>query len=192
MKKLTFTQKSILVLYREFFEKNYVCCDLSHIGIQNAIYVLQEKGVYPGQEYEFSWNGNYGPYSADLEGQLKALDLNSEIVKRFYYNYNEFGDQIIKYIYTEEQIKKLDECTTLIEIINHYKKFEEVFGGLLFIGKTVFPSSDFSIVNNELKRRKPHLNDDKINFVIWECLIYLGLIKNVNNNLNMTRRLEKK
>lgn len=191
--ELSFAQKSILVLYKEFYKKEYDCSNVSHIQMQNAIYVLWENGISSDMNFEFTWVDNLGPYSPELENQLKILDLNGNLLIRFYNKYNFSGCNLLERIYKEEQIEKIENCCNLLDILFNYQNIGEILGGLLFIGKNIYPGADFDYVNEELKKRKPHLNDDRVNMSAWNCLKYLNLLKtfSINNSVSFVKKLTK-
>lgn len=148
--------KSIKVIYKSILGDDLNSSELEdQIKAQKLVYLIENKGIMIG-DYSFVW-GKYGPYSCDLQRDILSGDDNQV----------EFSKSMKKAI---EEIK---EC---IENRGQYSKvhFLELLASLHYIRKLErFGLVDYSVALEEVKIRKPHLNNEADNVVAINILKHL-------------------
>ncbi len=133
------------LLYHEEFSYN----DFSkRLKMQKGIYLLQELGI-PVGDYRFSWY-RHGPYSQSLLDDMYTI-FSAE-------NFTLIPD-------TEAAVKELSEALKVpSDSVYSAEDWAECLGSLHFLKENIFSfnTSDEELLL-ELKKRKPHLNDDNAN-----------------------------
>lgn len=144
--------KFLLPVYKKVFGQSFSYSRFDdRLQMQKMVYLLQEEGVNIGH-YGFDWY-KHGPYS-----QVLLDDM-----------YIEDGNECIKLNYTshvESCIERLKEIFNDCEAQKTYgmKNWTECLASIHFLKNKEMGSnaSEYDIIS-ELKKRKPHLNDDILN-----------------------------
>lgn len=186
MAKLTFDERALLTAYRRFYGEKYPAKDGTntdaHVQAQKMCFLLSLRGVNIG-DFGYSWN-YHGPYSAGLQSQLRALDQHADLVGEFYDSHldesvffsdsNEAGT-----LFTVKQKNLIDELSSSLkmpECGEEKRKWSELLGSITFLGSSVLPGADFTMINSELKKRKPQYNDNDYNYKAWTLLEKVGIL----------------
>ena len=187
MAKLTFDERALLTAYRRFYGENYPAKDGAntdaHVQAQKMCFLLSLHGVSVG-DFGYSWN-YHGPYSAGLQSQLRALDQHADLVSEFY---DAHQDECVLFsdsneadaLFTIKQKSLIDELSRSLKIPEcgeEKRKWSELLGSITFLGRSVLPGADFSMVNSELQKRKPQYNDSNYNYSAWTLLEKIGILQ---------------
>lgn len=117
--------------------------------MQKAVYLLQEMGV-PVGDYAFFWY-KHGPYSQDLQEAMHAVDHQHSST-----NITFSSDM-------DSALVRLSEVLNR-EVSYKLPQWAECLASLHYLRSNVFSaSSNPEEIVAELKRRKPHLDDDQLN-----------------------------
>lgn len=121
----------------------------ARLKLQKEIYLLQEEGIKVDDNYDFLWY-KHGPYSQALQNDILNLSNTPDISLK----------------YTDEAKRILGDLRLMINSNTQYTvtNWVECLASLQYLRSNVFgrSSKDIDIIN-ELKKRKPHLNNDKEN-----------------------------
>lgn len=129
------------------------------LKMQKAVYLLQEMGV-PVGDYAFFWY-KHGPYSQDLQDAMYAVD-----------NHDSSSD----ITFSSDMNSALERLSELLNQKVKYKtpQWAECLASLHYLQSNVFSaSSDPKDIVAELKRRKPHLDDENLNLKALEMVTAL-------------------
>ncbi|MBL7576465.1 hypothetical protein SAMN00017477_0097 [Peptoniphilus asaccharolyticus DSM 20463] len=122
---------------------------LERMKMQKIVYLMKVMGIEVGN-YNFYWY-KYGPYSQELQNDI--ISYNESI-----------QDCSIKY--SDDAIDTMNYIKGMVDINTEYDKAHwlECLGSIYYIKTNVMKSkvSDDKI-NEELKKRKKHLNNDNAN-----------------------------
>lgn len=148
-------------VYKNVFEKDFDSSKFEErLKMQKMVYLLQNMGISIG-DYNFLWY-KHGPYSQVLQNDI----LSEEDIKP------------IDLKYSNDAKKEIDKLKKAMAEENlHYSQAEwiECLGSLLYIKENVLSSSsNEDDIIKELKKRKPHLDNDTDNkkaFSILDGLI---------------------
>lgn len=144
--------KFLLPVYEKVFNHpfSYRNCD-DRLQMQKMVYLLQEKGVAIGH-YGFDWY-KHGPYS-----QVLLDDMHMEN-----------GRAYIQLNYTSETEKRIEELRGFFndsEALDKYgmKNWTECLASIHFLkNKEMGSNASEDEVLQVLTKRKPHLNNDRLN-----------------------------
>lgn len=132
-------------IYSLLYGEEFSYSDFSmRLKMQKGIYLLQEMGV-PVGDYRFSWY-KHGPYSQSL---LDDMYVVSSV------------DNVILTPDTEISLNELSEALKIPENSAYSSKdWAECLGSLHYLKENIYSiNADDSELLEELKKRKPHLND---------------------------------
>lgn len=136
--------------YQKIFHKPFSYSSFEQrMEMQKAVYLLQEMGV-PVGDYAFFWY-KHGPYSQDLQDAMYTVDSQ---------------ESPSNITFSSDMESALEKLSALLNKDVKYKKpqWAECLASLHYLQANVFSaSSDSKEIVAELKRRKPHLDDDKLN-----------------------------
>ena len=136
-------------LYSDVYGEPFSSGDFSkRMKMQKLIYLLQEAGIIIG-DYNFYWY-KHGPYSQQLQNDI----LSTNTSKLYHINYSENANRIVSSI--RNIINESNEYPTDV--------WAECLASLQYLRTNIFSinSSDDEIFR-ELKKRKPHLNNEDAN-----------------------------
>ena len=137
-------------LYARIYHENFSYNEFEQrMKMQKAIYLLQEMGA-PIGDYSFFWY-KHGPYSQDLQDTMYAIKNASDE------NTTEFSADMEKDITRVE--KALDKIGSYTQ-----SQWAECMASVCYLQKNIFQvgTTDDEICN-ELRNRKPHLDNDAEN-----------------------------
>jgi len=151
----------LLPIYRKIYGSDFDYGNFENrLEMQKAVYLLQDMGV-PVGDYGFRWY-QHGPYSQSLQDDM------------FYECRRRCKDVMISKEHAEsiEQLRKLIIESTREEYSLSF--WVECLASLHYLKENVlhFGASDDEVVQ-ELERRKPHLNNHRIN--LSACKLVEGL-----------------
>lgn len=167
---LSYGDKKILTVYKQFYDEEYDGVKdrdnwITHLKAQKMVYLLSSVGIYFG-DIGFSWHTN-GPFSNELQYNLKSLDQNRERVLKFYQNEGALvlqGAQLdfIKKIKSITVDKRPKNCAidTWIELL----------ASIFFIKELVLPFGTKDAVNAEVRKRNETLMTDTPVENAWSSL----------------------
>lgn len=145
------SNKYLFTIYEDLYGEPFSYADFSNrLKMQKAIYLLQEMGV-PVGDYRFSWY-KHGPYSQALLDDMYRVDKPSNTSLKLSSD-------------TKRAVLELKEALELPENTKYSQKdWAECLGSLHYLKEHIF-SHSFNDENllEELKKRKPHLSDNKSN-----------------------------
>ena len=184
---LSFEEKSILVLYKRFYNTNYVPArngnTEEHIKAQKMSYLLSLSSIVP-INYGFVWD-SYGPFSPFLQYNLKTIDEKDADVISFYSSINNDDavftpDDSIDGFFSITQKNVIDSISSKLlmkEYANDLKSWSELLGSIAFIYHNNMAYDDsFDSVNHTLLEKKPQYSDIQANKKAWDCLVSAGII----------------
>lgn len=149
-------------VYKSIFDKDFqpnVFED--RLEMQKAVYLLQNMGISVG-DYRFLWY-KHGPYSQTLQNDILNLQSEEDI------NIDFSSD-------AKREIKALKNAIFKEELEYNVCQWVECLGSLQYIKESLLPSSvKEEAILNELKTRKPHLNNDKDNKIALQTLKELAI-----------------
>lgn len=126
------------------------------LEMQKAVYLLQNMGISVG-DYRFMWY-KHGPYSQTLQNDILTLQNAKNV------NINFSAD-------AKKEISALKEAIFKDGIEYDMCQWVECLGSLQYIKDSILPSSvKEEVILNELKIRKPHLNNTKDNKIALQTL----------------------
>lgn len=124
--------------------------------MQKAVYLLQNMGISVG-DYRFLWY-KHGPYSQTLQNDILKLQSIEDINIDFSYD-------------AKREIEALKNAIFKDGLEYNVCQWVECLGSLQYIKESLLPSSvEDETILNELKNRKPHLNNDKDNKTALQTL----------------------
>ena len=175
---LTLSEKQILLLYKELFNKYYQPFENEdeHDKIQSAVYVCREMRLPMYNDYGFTWNFE-GPRSIILEKVLKDMDPKQKQIEDFLLK----PDLECKDLWHEAHLMLIMTFGFIIQS-QDYPYFVNIMSNLLYMNTTYgLTSLDRAI--RELKRReeatKRDLKVDNMDLLqdAWTSLGLLDLVK---------------
>jgi len=182
-RQLGVQEEVILALYMMLYKKPYNCAgmprqqdgvNIIHVNAQKAIFIFSEMMV-PAGDYGFCWN-HQGPYSEQLQIQLRALDGKPELVQKYCNEFAENPDEKLEVLFTRGQRLKIKNVAAGMSEIATEELGGELLGSLLYISRTVMPGSGFDSVNSELQLRKTSFPNQEVNKKAWDALGKLDLV----------------
>lgn len=131
------------------------------LEMQKTVYLLQNMGISVG-DYKFMWY-KHGPYSQTLQNDI--LNLQS------------VGDINIDFsVDAKREIRTLKNAVFKEGLEYNLSQWVECLGSLQYIKESLLPSSaEEGTVLNELKNRKPYLNNDNDNKIALQTLKELAI-----------------
>ena len=178
MEILSFDQKKLLATFKRFFGDGYntqskedrnTCM---HIKAQKMCYLLKVAGVEIG-DFSYSWNFR-GPFSPGLLALLRSIDrTNVDVISSFY----EQEEDQNKFLSGNE--KKIDDLRIKLEIDKHREdtiEWIELLSSLTYISRSIFPGTDFNIVNQRLIQERLDYYNEAINYHAWNILNRMNLL----------------
>jgi len=208
---LTYDERILLAIYLEFFNRCYDLDDkrkyeegseilVRHVEMQNIYYLLES--LWISFQYGFTWNWK-GPYSSGLQATLNELDKKKLDIEKFYTEYNDtrnsyynnrYSDQlsdILSNYLDERNIRKLALASFVLEDVLNQEQGSEILAGIIYIGKTVYPGQNLSIILPELNERgynpSPELAE-----AIWKDLAILDIRDMDTKSFTRERKLVNK
>lgn len=131
------------------------------LEMQKAVYLLQNMGISVG-DYRFLWY-KHGPYSQTLQNDILNLQGVEDI------NIDFSPD-------AKSEIRALKNAVFKEGIEYTLSQWVECLGSLQYIKESLLPSSvEDGTILNELKNRKPHLNNDHNNKIALQTLKELAI-----------------
>lgn len=182
-RQLGVQEEVILALYMMLYNEPYNCTgkqrqqdgvNMIHVNAQKAIFIFSEMMV-PAGDYGFCWN-HQGPYSEQLQIQLRALDGKPKLVQKYYDEFAKNPDVKLEMLFTRGQILKIKNVAAGMSEITKGELGGELLGSLLYISRTVMPGSGFDSVNSELQLRKTSFPNQEVNKKAWDALGKLDLV----------------
>lgn len=198
--ELKHREKFLLVLYLEYFDKEYDVSDdriinvgrgflNRHVEMQNICYLMQCYNIYLGEDYGFVWNYT-GPYSDGLSFDQNILDTKQVEINAFYKeyydrrcewatNYSQQLQSLLKEHCTVSQSNKIAFSSFVLEHIMKFENGSMVLAGILYLHKTVLPSADKIRVFEELEKRFGAYGiqiDRELEEIVWRNSQIIGLI----------------
>lgn len=126
------------------------------LEMQKAVYLLQNMGISVG-DYRFMWY-KHGPYSQTLQNDILNLQNVDDI------NIDFSAD-------AKREIEALKNIIFKEGLEYNESQWVECLGSLHYIKENLLPSSaEDETILNELKNRKPHLNNDKDDKIALQLL----------------------
>lgn len=186
MNSLSFQERAFLTLYNRFFGVNYSANNGDstnlHIQSQKMCYMLKAKGIQIG-EFDYSWN-SYGPFSAGLQRQLKALDEKQDDVTKYYAD--SAGKDILfsdtdspDSLFSQSDGAIVDALSSKLEIKDHNtdsRNWIELLASIMFISRSIFPGEGEDVVVRKLLLLKPRYRDYEELSKAWKILNTAGLL----------------
>ena len=131
------------------------------LEMQKTVYLLQNMGISVG-DYKFMWY-KHGPYSQILQNDILNLQSVGDI------NIDFSAD-------AKREIRTLKNAVFKEGLEYNLSQWVECLGSLQFIKESLLPSSaEEGTVLNELKNRKPYLNNDNDNKIALQTLKELAI-----------------
>lgn len=131
------------------------------LEMQKAVYLLQNMGISVGN-YRFMWY-KHGPYSQTLQNDILNLQSVGDI------NIDFSSD-------AKREIRALKNAVFKEGIEYNLSQWVECLGSLQYIKESLLPSSvEEGTILDELKNRKPHLNNDNDNKIALQTLKELAI-----------------
>lgn len=146
-------------IYRDVYGAEFDSSSFdARMEMQKLIYILQEAGITIG-DYDFIWY-KHGPYSQDLQNDILTISEYSN----FDIKYSQDASEII------EKVKR--SFNKNVEYPRTW--WVECIASLQYLRVCVLPidSSEKDILD-ELIKRKPHLDNNKLNKDAFEQLKYI-------------------
>lgn len=148
--------KLLLPIYERIFNKSFSYGNFEdRLQMQKMVYLLQEEGVNIGH-YGFDWY-KHGPYSQVL---LDDMYMEDRTITNFVN-------------YTSDVEKRIDCLKSIFGDENNYgmKNWTECLASIHFLRKKIMGSNATKEdVLQELKNRKPHLDNDDLNNKAYEYI----------------------
>ena len=149
-------------VYKSIFDKDFhpnVFED--RLEMQKAVYLLQNMGISVG-DYRFLWY-KHGPYSQTLQNDILNLQSAKDIDVEFSSD-------------AKREIRALKNAIFKDNLEYNVCQWVECLCSLQYIKESLLPSSvNDETILNELKNRKPHLNNDKDNKTALQTLKELAI-----------------
>ena len=186
--KLNYSEQLFLILFKEFYDRNYICNNAEklhdgilaeHLQAQKVAYLFSQANISV-DDYTFIWDKK-GPFSVGLQMMLKSLDKKSEDVEAFYQRYDENKNEYIEDLLTEKQIRKMklivDKLSKYIRCgdFKNVCNAAEMIGSLVYLNQSVMPSCNFQDLLKELSIRKSYL-ELYTSADLWSALKETGLV----------------
>ena len=131
------------------------------LEMQKTVYLLQNMGISVG-DYKFMWY-KHGPYSQILQNDILNLQSVGDI------NIDFSAD-------AKREIRTLKNAVFKEGLEYNLSQWVECLGSLQYIKESLLPSSaEEGTVLNELKNRKPYLNNDNDNKIALQTLKELAI-----------------
>lgn len=131
------------------------------LEMQKTVYLLQNMGISVG-DYKFMWY-KHGPYSQILQNDILNLQSVGDI------NIDFSAD-------AKREIRTLKNAVFKEGLEYTLSQWVECLGSLQYIKESLLPSSaEEGTVLNELKNRKPYLNNDNDNKIALQTLKELAI-----------------
>ena len=131
------------------------------LEMQKTVYLLQNMGISVG-DYKFMWY-KHGPYSQILQNDILNLQSVGDI------NIDFSAD-------AKREIRTLKNAVFKEGLEYNLSQWVECLGSLQYIKDSLLPSSaEEGTVLNELKNRKPYLNNDNDNKIALQTLKELAI-----------------
>lgn len=131
------------------------------LEMQKTVYLLQNMGISVG-DYKFMWY-KHGPYSQTLQNDILNLQSVGDI------NIDFSAD-------AKREIGTLKNAVFKEGLEYNLSQWVECLGSLQYIKESLLPSSaEEGTVLNELKNRKPYLNNDNDNKIALQTLKELAI-----------------
>lgn len=131
------------------------------LEMQKTVYLLQNMGISVG-DYKFMWY-KHGPYSQTLQNDILNLQSVGDI------NIDFSTD-------AKREIRTLKNAVFKEGLEYNLSQWVECLGSLQYIKESLLPSSaEEGTVLNELKNRKPYLNNDNDNKIALQTLKELAI-----------------
>ena len=131
------------------------------LEMQKTVYLLQNMGISVG-DYKFMWY-KHGPYSQILQNDILILQSVGDI------NIDFSAD-------AKREIRTLKNAVFKEGLEYNLSQWVECLGSLQYIKESLLPSSaEEGTVLNELKNRKPYLNNDNDNKIALQTLKELAI-----------------
>ena len=131
------------------------------LEMQKTVYLLQNMGISVG-DYKFMWY-KHGPYSQILQNDILNLQSVGDI------NIDFSAD-------AKREIRTLKNAVFKEGLEYNLSQWVECPGSLQYIKESLLPSSaEEGTVLNELKNRKPYLNNDNDNKIALQTLKELAI-----------------
>lgn len=181
MLALSYNQKAILNLYERFYNEKYPSGSVDeqnttqiHINSQKMCYLLKMYGVNIG-DFCFTWNF-HGPFSPGLLAVLRSLDRQKDNIEDFYSQRSDLcGEECLF-----DDNGKIEELINLLDLRSHsydLPNWMELLGSFVYLSNSVFPYEDYTLISNELKKRKNKFSQDDKNLQAWQTLLKANLLK---------------
>ena len=192
MMDLNYSEKLLLVLYKELYGQEYTCqkrkriqhvdekkeISQEHLQAQKAVYLFSLYNIYVN-DFAFVWDQR-GPYSPDLSRLLRILDDKGEEVKNFYREYNNNKPHCLDALLTDKEIDRMNQ---LVEAIGKFfwGKGEtlcdtaEMIGSVVFLHHKLTPEYSQEQLQRELVQLKPYLRVT-MEESMWDALKKNGLV----------------
>ena len=131
------------------------------LEMQKTVSLLQNMGISVG-DYKFMWY-KHGPYSQILQNDIL--------------NFQSVGDLNIDFsAAAKREIRTLKNAVFKEGLEYNLSQWVECLGSLQYIKESLLPSSaEEGTVLNELKNRKPYLNNDNDNKIALQTLKELAI-----------------
>lgn len=185
---LNYGEKLMLTLYRELYGVNYIgntvekCADgivKEHLKAQKAAYLFSLCEI-PLENYGYIWDRR-GPFSLGVQELLLELDHKIEDVNKYYDEYDQGKEIVQNALLTAQQIERMHSLVDSTKAWVRRKDDTEchnceLLGSIAFLAKTVMPGCDFTVVNQELKRRKSCFQSTAMNKSAWRQLVSAGIL----------------
>ena len=198
-KYLLYEEKRILSLYREILKKEYDVTNksvnqnnelINHFEMQNVIYLIGNL-LY---EHNYTFTLTSSLKSNDLEHKLIMMDMNKNLIKKYYLEYsnNIYNQDTIRKLgefYKIQKAKEIEKFAKAISYIINKENGLFLLTNLVFICKRNSSDISFQEVNTKLKELNPIFNNDLLNEYAYNILGNFGLIQTNDYNNGFVKRL---
>lgn len=141
----------LLPIYKRIYHEPFSYDSFENrMQMQKAIYLLQEMGA-PVGDYAFFWY-KHGPYSQDLQDAMYAADHSEE--------------KGVPVEFSSDMDVAIQKVSSLLnkKVSYNKSKWAECLASLHYLQTNIFPAgSSWDEIIAELKKRKPHLDNDSLN-----------------------------
>ena len=146
-------------VYKQVYGESFKATSFENrMEMQKAIYILQEAGIRVG-DYDFLWY-KHGPYCQSLQDDILCLSGTPDFIIK----YSEDAKEVIRRVSNVFNKKVTYSRSVWVECL----------ASIQYLRANIFSlNASRETVINELKKRKPHLNDMETNFMAWDDLDYI-------------------
>ncbi len=149
-------------VFRSIFDRDFQPDQFEdRLEMQKAVYLLQNMGISVG-DYRFMWY-KHGPYSQTLQNDILSLQRVDDI------NIDFSAD-------AKREIETLKNVIFKKGLEYSESQWVECLGSLHYIKENLLPSSvGDEVILNELKKKKPHLCNNKDEKIALQTLKELAV-----------------